>query len=56
MLVEAERVFAWRDELNILKDRLGALFIRPEPRRQAGLHLEALLSGAQRKNGWQLAE
>jgi SRSO17 transposase len=56
MLVEAERVFAWRDELNILKDRLGALFIRPEPRRQAGLYLEALLSGTQRKNGWQLAE
>ena len=32
------------------------MFIRPEPRRQAGLYLEGLLSGTQRKNGWQLAE
>jgi hypothetical protein len=56
MLVEAESVLAWRDELNVLKDRLGPLFIRPEPRQQAGLYLEGLLSGAERKNGWQLAE
>jgi SRSO17 transposase len=46
----------WNDELNVLKERLGPLFVRPEPRRQAGLYLEGLLSGAQRKNGWQLAE
>ena len=51
-----ESVLAWRDELDVLKERLGPLFVRPEPRRQAGLYLEALLSGAQRKNGWQLAE
>jgi SRSO17 transposase len=55
-LVAVESVLAWRDELDVLKDRLGALFIRPEPRRQAGLYLEGLLSGTQRKNGWQLAE
>jgi SRSO17 transposase len=46
----------WRDELTGLTDRLGALFVRPEPRRQTGLYLEGLLGGAQRKNGWQLAE
>ena len=56
MLVAADGVLAWRDELDVLKQRLGALFVRPEPQRQAGLYLEALLSGAQRKNGWQLAE
>jgi SRSO17 transposase len=56
MLMEAESVLAWRDELDVLKQRLGPLFVRPEPRRQAGLYLEALLSGVQRKNGWQLAE
>src|SRR3954449_3117609 len=56
MLMEAESVLAWRDELDVLRERLGALFVRPEPRRQAGLYLEALLSGVQRKNGWQLAE
>jgi SRSO17 transposase len=54
--VVADGVLAWRDALDVLKQRLGPLFVRPEPRRQAGLYLEALLSGAQRKNGWQLAE
>ena len=49
-------MLGWRDELDVLKERLGPLFVRPEPRRQTGLYLEALLSGAQRKNGWQLAE
>jgi hypothetical protein len=56
MLVEAESVLGWRDELTVLTDRLGALFVRPEPRRQAGLYLEGLLGGVERKNGWQLAE
>src|SRR4051794_32075818 len=55
MLVVADGVLAWRDELDVLKERLGPLFVRPEPRRQAGRYLEALLSGAPRKNGWQLA-
>jgi SRSO17 transposase len=35
---------------------LGELFVRSEPRRQAGLYLEGLLSAVERKNGWQLAE
>jgi SRSO17 transposase len=39
-----------------LQERLGRLFGRPEPRRQVGLYLEGLLSAAERKNGWQLAE
>jgi SRSO17 transposase len=55
-LTVADGVLGWRDELDVLKQRLGPLFVRPEPRRQTGLYLEALLSGAQRKNGWQLAE
>jgi SRSO17 transposase len=46
----------WRDELGALQARLGRLFVRAEPRRQAGLYLEGLLSSAKRKNGWQLAE
>lgn len=49
-------ILIWRDELAILQMRLGALFGRPEPRRQAGLYLEGLLSAVERKNGWQLAE
>lgn len=55
-MAEADGVLAWRDELDILKQRLEPLFVRPEPRRQAGLYLEGLLGGTQRKNGWQLAE
>ena len=54
--MEAKGVLGWRDELTVLTDRLGALFVRPEPRRQTGRYLEGLLGGAQRKNGWQLAE
>ena len=53
---ETASVLAWRDELGVLEARLGELFVRPEPRRQAGLYLLGLLSAVQRKNDWQLAE
>src|ERR687895_921802 len=56
MPADSAGVLAWRDELGALTARLGRLFVRPEPRRQAGLYLEGLLSAAKRKNGWQLAE
>src|SRR3954463_10097782 len=46
----------WREALAGLQRRVGELFGRPEPRRQAGLYLEGLLGPAERKNGWQLAE
>ena len=49
-------VFDWRSELGEVQARLGELFVRSEPRRQAGLYLEGLLSAVKRKNGWQLAE
>ena len=49
-------IFDWRSELSALHARLGELFGRAEPRRQAGLYLEGLLSAVERKNGWQLAE
>jgi SRSO17 transposase len=56
MIAGAAGVLAWRGDLRALEARLGRLFVRPEPRRQAGLYLEGLLSAAKRKNGWQLAE
>src|SRR3954453_8274478 len=56
MVVKPVALDEWRDELEQLQDRLGELFVRPEPRQQAGFYLEALLSSAERKNGWQLAE
>jgi SRSO17 transposase len=46
----------WFEDLATLKDRVGGLFRRAEPRRQVGLLLEGLIGGAERKNGWQLAE
>src|SRR5919112_1673130 len=56
MSADSASVLAWRDALGALEARLGRLFGRPEPRRQVGLYLEGLLSAAERKNGWQLAE
>ena len=46
----------WRAELGALLDRFGRLFVRAEPRAQAGRYVEGLLGPIQRKNGWQLAE
>ena len=46
----------WRAELEALLARFGGLFVRPEPREQAGRYLEGLLGPVKRKNGWQLAE
>src|SRR5215208_4640086 len=54
--VRVASVCEWRTELSALHGRLGELFVRSEPRRQAGLYLEGLLSAVERKNGWQLAE
>src|ERR687885_821101 len=56
MSADSASVLAWREELSALEARLGELFVRAEPRRQAGLYLEGLLSATERKNGWQLAE
>src|SRR5215831_3260522 len=46
----------WRDDLDDLKQRIGRLFRRPEPRRQIGLYLDGLIGEVDKKNGWQLAE
>ena len=51
MAADSASVLAWREELSALEGRLGELFVRAEPRRQAGLYLEGLLSAAKRKNG-----
>ena len=49
-------VSGWRTELDGLLARFGRLFVRAEPREQAGRYLEGLLGPVERKNGWQLAE
>jgi SRSO17 transposase len=56
MVLKPAALAGWHDELAVVQQRLGALFGRPEPRRQAGLYLEGLLGSVERKNGWQLAE
>src|SRR5262249_14825951 len=46
----------WRDDLDDLKERIGRLFGRPEPRRQIGLYLDGLIGEVDKENGGQLAE
>ena len=46
----------WADELDAVGRRLARRFARSEPRRRAVAYLRGLLSDAERKNGWQLAE
>jgi SRSO17 transposase len=50
------QVSGWRAELDGLLARFDRLFVRAEPRQQAGRYLEGLLGRVERKNGWQLAE
>src|SRR6201996_891260 len=46
----------WAGELDAVGERLARRFSRSEPRRRAVEYLRGLLSDAERKNGWQLAE
>jgi SRSO17 transposase len=52
----ATDVCHWASELGAVGERLGRHFARSEPRRRAVDYLRGLLSDAERKNGWQLAE
>ena len=46
----------WAGELGAVGERIGRHFPRSEPRRRAVEYVRGLLSDAERKNGWQLAE
>jgi SRSO17 transposase len=46
----------WEAELASLKARIGGVFQRSEGREIAGAFLDGLLSGAERKTGWLMAE
>jgi SRSO17 transposase len=52
----AQQVHDWAEELQTVADRIGRHFARSEARHRAGQYLRGLLSEAERKNGWQLAE
>lgn len=49
-------VTPWVEELEGLMVRIGPRFVRSEARQRAKAYLQGLLSPAERKNGWQLAE
>jgi SRSO17 transposase len=51
-----EEIEGWVHELDALHARIAPRFERFEPRRRALRYLKGLLSQAERKNGWQLAE
>jgi SRSO17 transposase len=42
--------------LSALKERLGPVFRRREPRETGGAFIDGLLSGIERKTGWQISE
>lgn len=52
----AAQVATWAEELVAVADRIGHHFSRTEPRARAVGYIRGLLSAAERKNGWQLAE
>jgi SRSO17 transposase len=52
----AAQVGTWADEVTAVGERIGGRFARSEPRRRALAYIRGLLSDAERKNGWQLAE
>src|SRR5215467_7503693 len=51
-----DEVEGWAGELDRLHARIAGRFVRAEPRRRALAYLKGLLSGIERKNGWQVAE
>ena len=54
--VDRKAVLSWSEQLDALDQRIAPHFSRSEVRRRAHDYLRGLLSGAERKNGWQLAE
>ena len=55
-MLQAGTVARWTRQLEAVHERLAPHFARPEPRRRARAYLETVLAGAERRNGWQLAE
>lgn len=51
-----EELRSWADRVEELPARLAPFFAQTEPRQHALAYLGGLLSQAERKNGWQLAD
>jgi SRSO17 transposase len=54
--VTVAEVEDWAAGLEKVLERIGPRFARSEPRARAGVYLRGLLSAAERRNGWTLAE
>src|SRR5215210_2811888 len=54
--VDRKMLRSWTEELEAVGDRLSVHFARFEVRQRANDYLRGLLSEAERKNSWQLAE
>jgi SRSO17 transposase len=54
--VDRKMLRSWSEELEAVGDRLSVHFARSEVRQRAQDYLRGLLSEAERKNSWQLAE
>jgi SRSO17 transposase len=54
--VDRRMLRSWTEELEAVGERLSVHFTRSEARQRAQDYLRGLLSGAERKNSWQLAE
>lgn len=55
-MLQAASVARWTRQLDALHARLAPHFTPPGLRARARAHLQAVLAGAERRNGWQLAE
>ena len=55
-MLQADSVSRWARQLDALHAGIAPHLTRPEPRRRAGAYLQTVLAGAERRNGWQLAE
>src|ERR1700679_3219450 len=51
-----KRLSGWKRELLRAHGLIAGLFVRSEPRARCFAYMQGLLSGCERKNGWQLAE
>jgi SRSO17 transposase len=54
--METKELEKWRESFEAFHERFGEIFCRTEAREQSGKYLQGLVSGAERKNGWQMAE
>jgi SRSO17 transposase len=56
IMVPMQEIAGWAEDLEGLHARLAPHFARTEPRQRVRAYVDGLLGGAERRNGWHLAE